>query len=111
MIEQPEDRMAEFGAAGRLLATGELSEVLPLDDAGLLDDANPVTPDGRVALDKGRLRARQDAQVRLASKGGGVSLIVLGGSHDLSQSVRRLGHGRCEYVRVTTTRFTQVSAK
>ena len=31
-----------------------------------------------------------------------VGLIVLGGSRDLSESVRRLGGGRCEFIRVTT---------
>jgi len=40
---------------------------------------------------------------------GGFGLIVLGGSHDLSDSVRRLGQGRCEYIRVTTRRFKEFS--
>jgi hypothetical protein len=34
-------------------------------------------------------------------------MIILGGSHDLSDNVRRLG--RCEYIRVTTRRFKEFS--
>ena len=40
---------------------------------------------------------------------GGFGLIVLGSSHDLSDSVRRLGQGRCEYIRVTIRRFKEFS--
>lgn len=35
------------------------------------------------------------------------ALIVLGGSHDLSGSVRRVGCGRCEYIQLTTRRFKE----
>jgi hypothetical protein len=41
------------------------------------------------------------AQRREGSK---VAFIVLGGAHDLSPSIRRVAGGRCEYVRVTTSR-------
>jgi hypothetical protein len=40
---------------------------------------------------------------------GPFALIVLGGDHDLSDSVRRLGRNRCEYIRVTTKRFREFS--
>jgi hypothetical protein len=40
---------------------------------------------------------------------GAFGLIVLGGSHDLSENVRRLGEGQCEYIRMTTRRFKEFS--
>ena len=35
------------------------------------------------------------------------AVIILGGGHDLSTQVKRLGGGRCEYVRVTTKGFPE----
>jgi hypothetical protein len=43
--------------------------------------------------------------VRAAMKEGGTALVILGGRHDLSESVRRAGG--CEYIRVTTRRFQE----
>jgi len=42
-------------------------------------------------------------------KGGSFGLMILGGDHDLSENVRRLGDGRCEYVRVTMKRYRDVA--
>ena len=106
MIDQHDLRLIEYGAAGRLLATREVEQVLPLDDADLLERAKPITPSG-VKLDRERVAAREDAQVKAVMAKGGFGLIVLGGSHDLSDSIRRLGQGRCEYIRVTTKRFKE----
>jgi hypothetical protein len=109
MIDQHRLRLLELGAPGRLLVAGEIDEVLPLDNAGLLDSARPVTPEGKIRLDPEKLKARRDAQVKAVLEKGAFGLIVLGGAHDLSENVRRLGHGRCEYVRVTTRRFKEFS--
>lgn len=106
LIDQHDLRLLEYGAAGRLLAAKEIEQVHPLDDADLLDRAKPITPSG-VKLDTERVAAREDAQVKAVMAKGGFGLIVLGGSHDLSDSVRRLGQGRCEYIRVTTRRFKE----
>jgi hypothetical protein len=106
MIEQHDLRLLEYGVAGRLLAAKEVEQVFPLDDADLLERAKPITPSG-VKLDRERVAAREDAQVKAVMAKGGFGLIVLGGSHDLSDSVRRLGQGRCEYIRVTTKRFKE----
>ena len=38
--------LLELGAAARLLAEGELEDVLPLDDAALLEAARPVAAGG-----------------------------------------------------------------
>ena len=109
MIDQHRLRLLELGEPGRLLIAGEIDEVLPLDDADLLDRAKPITPEGKVRLDPEKLKARQVAQVKAVMDKGGFGLIVLGGAHDLSDSVRRLGQGRCEYIRVTTRRFREFS--
>ncbi|MBY0514855.1 MAG: hypothetical protein K2P78_13190 [Gemmataceae bacterium] len=102
-------QLLELGAPGRLLIAGEIDDVLPLDDADLLDRAKPVTPEGKVRIDMEKVKARNDAQVKAVMEKGGVGLIVLGGAHDLSDSVRRLGQGRCEYVRVTTKQFQKIA--
>jgi hypothetical protein len=86
-------------------------EVLPLDDAALLEGAKPVRPDGAVGLDAARVEARHDGQVKRALASGTCSVLVLGGAHDLSASVRRLGGGNAEYIRVTTRRFKQVAGE
>jgi hypothetical protein len=84
-------------------------EVLPLDDADLLEGAKPARPDGAVTIDPARVEARHDGQVKRALASGPGSVFLLGGAHDLSASVRRLGGGTTEYVRVTTRRFKQVA--
>jgi hypothetical protein len=101
MLDEHKTRLLELGAAGRLLIAGELDNVLPLDDLETLDQAKSLTP--------ATLAARHDAQVKTVLDQGPFALIVLGGAHDLSDSVRRLGAGRCEYIRVTTRRFREFS--
>ena len=108
MLDEHKHRLLEMGAAGRLLISGELEDVLPLEEAEALEKAKPVTPSGGVKLDPVRVEARHDAQVKHATAGGPVAVIVLGGAHDLSDAVRRFG-GKCEYLRMTTKRFGEVS--
>ena len=93
--------------AGRLLIGGELTALSPLEDAKALEDAKPVR-DGALKLDPARRAARNDAQVRELHKAGPVTVIELGGSHDLSAAVKRVANGRCEYLRVTTRRARQL---
>jgi len=107
MLDQHRIRLFEIGAPGRLLITGEIEEVLPLEDADTLDKAKPVTRNGSIKLDPATIEARHDAQVKAVMDKGGFGMIVLGGTHDLSDSVRRLGQGRCEYIRITTRRFKE----
>jgi hypothetical protein len=52
------------------------------------------------------VREREDAQVRAALGDGPLSVIVPGGAHDLSASVRRVAGGDGAYVRVTTAACT-----
>ena len=51
---------------------------MPLDDSGLLDRANPVSPGGKVRLDSKKLKDRRDAQVKSIMANGVFGLIVLG---------------------------------
>src|SRR4051794_13400817 len=59
LLDQPGGALLELGAAARLLAAGELAEVLPLDDARLLMAANPVGRDGTVRLDASKVASRE----------------------------------------------------
>jgi hypothetical protein len=79
----------------------------PLDDDGLLNKARPITARGEVRIERAAMEARHDGQVKAALESGPCAFIILGGSHDLSPSVRRLGSGTTEYLRVTTARFKQ----
>jgi hypothetical protein len=96
-----------FGTAGRLLMSGDIEGVLPLDDAKVLEEARPIGPTGRFHLDAAKLSARHDGQVRAALKDGPFALVLLGGAHDLTESVRRHAGGPCQYVRVTTERYRE----
>jgi len=100
LLDAHNERMLEMGAAGRLLIAGELEEVLPLEGDGAMEKAKPITPDGSVKVEENKLEARHDAQLRELKKAGPVSVIVLGGAHDLTGSIRRAGNG-WEYLRVT----------
>ncbi len=111
LLDQHRVALLEMGAAGRLLMSGELEEVLPLEDAGKLDEAKPITPGGEVKLDAAKIEARHDAQVRNTLKQGAFALVVLGGSHDLSASVARVMGGKGEYIRVTTSRFKELEQR
>ena len=102
--------MAELGAAGRLLVSGEIEDVLPLEDEEPLNAANPVAADGQVRFDSPRVQARHEAIVKNVLKKGSFGLVILGGDHDLSENVRRLGGGKCEYVRVTMKCFREAAS-
>jgi hypothetical protein len=66
--------------------------------------------DGRYHLETAKLSARHDGQVRAALKDGTFALVLLGGAHDLTQSVRRHG-GSCEYLRVRTERYREFAGE
>jgi hypothetical protein len=95
-------QLVEYGAAARFALADEV-EVLPLDDEELLEQAKPQQ--GKV--DPAKNEARHDAQVKAALDSGPCALLILGGGHDLTASVRRLGKGKVEYVRVTTARYKE----
>jgi hypothetical protein len=90
--------LLKMGAAIRLVVSGRLDAVLPLDDTALLDAASPLRPGG---LDPVALAKREEAMVRRPLADGPVSVIVCGGSHDLTAAFKRQAV-ECEYLRVTT---------
>jgi hypothetical protein len=73
------ERFLGVGGAGLLFVAGELPQVLPLDDAVLLDAARPVSPDDKIRTDPEKEMGREDAQVRPALVAGPCAVIVLGG--------------------------------
>jgi lysophospholipase L1-like esterase len=82
-----------MGAAGRLLVSGELEDVLPLEEADALEKAKPISPSGSVKNDSSKIAARNDALVKAAMKEAPVAVIVLGGANDLTKSIGRFGSG------------------
>ena len=92
-----------------MLISGELEDVLPLEDADALEKAKPISPSGVVKFDPQKLEIRHDAQVKAIMKQGSVAVIVLGGANDLTKSFQRLGGGNCEYLRVTPRRFREIA--
>jgi hypothetical protein len=108
MVRDHRRRLLEYGAAVQLEIAREI-EVMPLDDRDLLERAKPVERNGKMEPDPAKLDARHDGQVRAALKSGPCSFIILGGDHDLSGSVQRIGAGSTEYVRVTTRLYKEVS--
>jgi hypothetical protein len=98
------DRL-RLGAAFALHLAGRLDAVAPLDDAGLLEAANPVQADGTIRLNTVANDRREDAMVSNALKAGPVAVIVCGGSHDLAAAVRRIAGQDCEYARVASPAY------
>jgi hypothetical protein len=101
--------LLEMGAVGQLLMTGELEDVLPVEDAQLFEKANPLSKDGHIELKSETIEAREDAMVKKMLDGGPFAFVVLGGGHDLSDNIERLGSGSCEYLTVETGRYSQLS--
>jgi hypothetical protein len=91
LLEQHRLELLELGAAARLLAGGELRQVLPLDDAKLLDTAKPRLRNGQVVPNHAAKAARQGGMVRALLKAGPVAVAVLGGSHDLTDALNPRG--------------------
>jgi hypothetical protein len=90
--------MLKMGAAVRLLMSGQLTEVLPLDDAKLLDAAGPMA-DGK--QDPAVVSRREAAMVQKALASGPVAVIICVGSHDLTAEIRKQ-EPRTDYIRVAT---------
>jgi len=103
--------LLQLGAAGRLVLSGDLEGVLPLEDEKVFDAANPVAEDGTVTFDQEKIAARQDGQVRLLLEGEPFAVIILGGGHDLSDNVKRLSDGKAEYLRVEVEEWKKLAGE
>jgi hypothetical protein len=104
-LDPDKSDLLAMGAAGRLLITCELEEVLLLED--------PVAWEFLKQMDFSTSRlhpdmfeARHEGHVKAVIAEGPFGLIVLGAAHDLSDNVRRLGN--CEYKRVLAKRHREV---
>lgn len=98
--------LLHIGAAPRLVMSGELKTVLPAEDSKVMEAANPVKPDGSVVYDLKTAISREDAIARNLLKADGVVVIILGGGHDLTDNIKRVG-GRCKYERVTAPKYLE----
>lgn len=101
LLEQHRHDLLQIGAPGRLMLADQFEEVLPIEDGELLEAANPVGNDGTVRFDGETNERREDAIVRKLLKAGPLSVVVLGGGHDLSDNVPE----DCEYVRIVTKQY------
>lgn len=93
------------GALGRLLMEGELDDVLPTETQESLQAGAPFDAEGSVKLDDSKIEQREDVIVEHLLKGGPVSMIVLGGAHDLSDNLPN----NCEYIRVATNEYRKLA--
>lgn len=83
----------EAGPMLSLVASDELKTVHPIEDAKALDAAAPQFEDGKPLYDPKALEAREDAIVRNTLKHGPVAILLLGGSHDLRDNLKRIEPG------------------
>lgn len=97
-----------IGSPGQLLMSGDLSEVLPIDDATLLDEATPTVDDEPQFIHEGG-EAREDAILRALMKGGPLVVVVLGGAHDLTNNLMAAAATDVEYLTVTTRSYREAS--
>ena len=97
--------LLRIGAAGQLQSKRTL-KVLPAEDKAAHEAARPVRKDGKVTFDPMRNDAREDAIVKNVLAGGPVSILILGGAHDLSDNVP----DGCQYIRVGTKAYQRMAA-
>jgi hypothetical protein len=109
LLQQHRLELLELGAVARLLASGELQRVLPLDDAKLLDLAKPRLHNGQVVPDPAAKAKRQDAMAQALLKAGPVAVAVIGGSHDLTDALNRQGAAGTEYLRISVREYKELA--
>jgi len=106
LLHEQRRRRLQIGAAGQLLMSGELTDVVPLDDEETHQAANPIRGE-KVVLSLREIAAREEAIVaRLIAGDEPVSVIVLGAGHDLGRLLER--HG-VEYNRVMRSKLSNCS--
>ncbi|QDU07981.1 hypothetical protein [Gimesia aquarii] len=99
--------MLSYGAAAQLVLSGELETLLPVDNKKLMDEFNPIKPDGSVGYDKKANEKREDAIVEKLLEGDRVVVIVLGGAHDLSDNIKRLAKGT-KYKQISVPKYIEM---
>lgn len=100
----------QFGALGRLFLSGKLEEIFAAEDRKLYLASYPALRDGTLQFDWEAQERREDAIIERMTQHDGTALIVLGGGHDLTDNIQRLGK-RCEYIRVMANRYWEFVEK
>ncbi len=77
------------------MITGELEDVMPLEDAGLHSAAYPTN--NGFKFDGAASAAREREMVRRILQAGPVFMVILGGAHDLTEEIKAV-YPRCEFV-------------
>lgn len=98
--------LLQVGVAAQLRMEGVL-KTLPAEDENAFQAARPLRPDGKLKLDAKLNNAREDAIVKNVLTGGPVSVLILGGAHDLSDNVP----DGCQYIRVGTKAYSAMLTK
>jgi hypothetical protein len=93
----------------RPVETSEPQQVLPFDDATLLDAAKPLLDNGQIVPDLAAKAKRQDSMAQALLKAESVAVAVLGGSHDLTDALNRQGAAGLEYLRVALQVYKDVA--
>jgi len=94
-----------IGAPGQLLIEEKIEAVLPAEEAEAYEAANPIK-DGKFVFDEKANEARENSIVKRVLAGTArTQLLVLGGSHDLSDNVP----DDCEYIRVAVNAYRKAS--
>jgi hypothetical protein len=96
--------MLRIGAAGQLHSEGML-KTLAAEDKTAFEAARPIGPDGKVKLDAKLIEAREAAIVKNVVSDNPVSVLILGGAHDLSDNVPE----GCQYIRVGTKAYQKMA--
>jgi hypothetical protein len=107
LVEHHRLELLELGAVARLLVSGELDRVLPLDDAKLLDAARPKLSNGKVASNPFAAVFREAWMARTLAEAGPVAVAVLGGAHNLKEPLGTVGG--VEYLRVSVRATDEVN--
>ena len=95
-----------LGVPGRLIAKGHLKTVHAADTDETLALTDPLQNDGRLReVTQSDIEKREDHMVRQMLKHQGHCIIILGGAHDLTDNVKRLGNGNTGLIVVTTRAF------
>jgi len=104
LLERP--NVLSLGVPGRLIATGLLKDVRAADTDSTLALTSPIGESGRLrTVPPVAMEQREDHMVQLMRQSGDSCILILGGAHDLTDNVRRLGRGKLGLIVVTTKAY------
>ncbi len=107
--EQYRRDMVQLGVPAQLMITKELNSVIPLENSAAFKSANPIGENGKIKVNQEAEEKREDEMLKILRKGQGMSVIVLGGGHDLTDNLERMKLDLVQYIRVATNRYKKVT--